>query len=126
LTPQLGPIRPQGGFSVQNTGSTPLTVRLSGPVHQGRSQTTIPAGGALVASASPQSGPAAQFQGIAAPDGTQVLFFDEQTQSYQTSTFDTLEKPGKWQPKLPNVQPGRAVIVKAPQPITLTNTAPAH
>jgi hypothetical protein len=57
-----------------------------------------------------------------APDGTQVLWFDEQSQKYEACGFNGLEKPGKWEPKLPEVHPGRAVIVKAPQPITITNT----
>jgi hypothetical protein len=125
-TPPLRPIRAQEGFALQNTGSTPLTVRMSGPVRQGRMQTMIPAGGYALAAPSPNTGPAAQLTNIPAQDGTQVVWFDEQTQAYQTSTFDTLEKPGKWQPKLPEVQPGRAVVVKSPQPITLTNTLPAR
>jgi hypothetical protein len=73
--------------------------------------------------ASPQLGPLAQLQKAKAHDGTQVQWWDEEKQAYQTSTFDTLEPPGKWTPNLPNLKPGRAVIVKAAQPITISHVA---
>jgi hypothetical protein len=120
--PQIRPIRPQEGFAVQNTGSAPITVRMSGPVRMDRVQRNIPAGGAAIASPYPNVGPTTQLAEVVAPDGAQVLWFDEQKQAYQTSTFDTLEKPGHWEPKLPNLQPGRAVVLKSPQPVSLTNT----
>lgn len=120
--PPLRPIRPQEGFAVQNTGSAPMTMRMSGPVRMDRVQRTIPAGGAAIASPYPNMGPTAQLMDYVAPDGAQVLWFDEQKQTYQASTFDTLEKPGHWEPKLPTLQPGRAVVLKSPQPLSLTNT----
>jgi hypothetical protein len=121
-SPQIRPIRPQEGFAVQNTGSVPINVRMSGPVRMDRVQRTVPAGGAAIASAYPHVGPANQLRDVAAPDGAQVLWFDEQKQAYQTSTFDTLEKPGHWEPKLADVPVGRAVIVKTAQPLSFTNT----
>lgn len=120
--PPLRPIRPQEGFAVQNTGARPITLRMSGPVRQGRLETTIPAGSSLLVSPLPNSGPAALLANAQVPDGTQVLWFDEQTQKYEACGFDGMEKPGKWEPKLPDLHPGRAVVVKAPKAITITNT----
>jgi hypothetical protein len=123
--PQLRAIRPQEGFAVHNNGNAPINVRMSGVVRQGNISVTVPAAGALFASPFPTTSPTAQLASVVAQDGTQVLSFDEQTQNYKTSTFDTLEKPGKWEPKLPEVRPGRAVIIKSPQPLTWTNNPAA-
>jgi hypothetical protein len=124
--PALGPIRPQEGFAVQNSGSSPITVRMSGVVRQGRVQTTIPAGMSLFVSPFPNTSPAYELFHASVPDGTQVSCFNEAAQKYDVSAFTTFQKPGNWEPKLPNVPPGRAVIVKAPHAIAVTATPSAR
>ena len=123
--PAFKGVKSQEGFGVQNTGTTPLTVRLGGPVRVARVQTTIPAGSSVLSSPFPTVSPVAQLQGGAVQDGTQVQWFDEQSQAYKTSTFDMLEKPGKWMPPLPTLPPGHAVVIKSPKATTLTNSLPA-
>jgi hypothetical protein len=124
FTPRLMPIRPQEGFALQNTGSSPLTIRLSGVVRQGAVQTSIPAGSALVAPGFPLSGPLAKWLSFQAQDGTQVQWFDEKSQAYQTSTFDTLGGSGQWEPALPELPAGRAVVIKSPQAVSWTSSLP--
>jgi hypothetical protein len=124
--PPLRGVHAHEGFAVQNTGTGPLTVRLSGEVRQGRYPMSIPAGASLVVPAAPQAGPVAQLLPIPATEGTQLLWFNEQTQAYQTSAFDTLDGGGKWEPKVPDLAPGRAIIVKAPKPLSWTNSFTAR
>lgn len=124
--PPLRPIRPQEGFAVQNLGTTPITVHLSGEVRQGHLNVAVPAGTSLLSPYVPYSGPMAHLLNIPAKEGTQVQWFDEQTQQYQTATFDTLGGTGQWQPKLPDLRVGRAFILKTPQALTWTNGFPTQ
>jgi hypothetical protein len=78
----------------------------------------------LLAPAFPFAGPLADLLEIPAQDRVEVLVFDGQTQSYQTSSFDTLDGTGKWNPPLPNFLPVRAFILKASKELTWTNSVP--
>lgn len=123
--PRLRPIRVQEGFSIQNTGTSPLSMHLSGPVRQVRQNMVVPAGASLVVPLYPFAGSLAQVLSVSAKDGTQVLTFDENTQAYKTSLYDSLGGEGKWEPKLPDLRPGRAFIIKTAEALTWTNTVPA-
>lgn len=118
--PALRPIRTREGFSVENTGTRPVTVRFSGVVPQGQLNMNLPAGASLVVPPVPQPGPLALVLGLPAKDGMQIDYFNEQSQAHQVSTFDALD--GAWMPKLPDYRPGRALIVKTPAAVTWTKS----
>jgi hypothetical protein len=120
-SPSLGPIRSREGFAVENLGTTPLQVNMSGPLQLGVIQVGVPAGSSLFVPSVPQPGPIADVVGIPGKDGMQIDWFNEETQSYQVSTFDTLSHG--WTPKLPEYKPGRAFIVKAPAAVNWTKNA---
>jgi hypothetical protein len=119
--PRLSPIRLHQGFSIQNLGRSQLTLRMAGEVSQGRSQTLIPAGTTLLTVPVQHSPSLGEALTSAAKDGATVQWFDEPTQTYKTSTFDSLSGKGNWTPPLPEFRPGRAIIVKTPAPMAWTN-----
>ena len=119
-TPALRPIQGREGFLVENIGSRPLTVRLSGVVPQGQLRMSVAAGASLVVPPVPQAEPVALVLGMPAKDGMQIDYFNEETQRHMVSTFDALD--GAWIPKLPEYQPGRSVIIKSPDPVNWSKT----
>jgi len=120
-SPPLRPIRSQEGFAVENLGSSPLQVKMSGQVRLGVFNVALPAGSSLFVPPVPQPGPIADVVGIPGKDGMQIDYFNEETQSHQNSTFDSLSKG--WSPKLPDYKPGRAFVVKAPAAVNWTKNA---
>ncbi len=117
FSPALRPIRPQEGFTIENTGTTPLLVRLSGDVRQGQFTMAVPAGSSLLVPPVPVPAPLSKILNFSPKDGMQVDVFNEQTQAHQTSTYDSLGNKG-WQPELGEYRPGRAFLFKTPEAVS--------
>jgi hypothetical protein len=120
-SPPLRPIRSQEGFAVENLGSSPLQVKMSGQVRLGVFNVSLPSGASLFVPPVPQPGPVANVVGIPGKDGMQIDWFNEETQTHQVSTFDSLSNG--WMPKLPDYKPGRAFLVKSPAAVNWTKNA---
>jgi hypothetical protein len=120
--PALAPIRGTEGFAIENVGSSPIQVKMSGELRL-RNKMSLPAGSSLVVPPVPEVGPTSAVLGIPGNDGTQIDYFDEDTQKHIVSTYDSLAKG--WEPQLPAYKPGRALVVKAPAATTWTKPFPA-
>jgi hypothetical protein len=102
-------IDPGNGVFLFLPGNANATCTFVGEVPQGaRSNTPIPQGFSIKASAVPQAGPVTTLQFPGAP-GDILYKWNATTDAYQTFTFDPFDNV--WTPSVPNIEVGEAFFI---------------
>jgi len=104
-------VAPGEGVFVQNPGTTDLTITFVGEVPQGTdSNTTIPAGFSIRASAVPQTGLASTDLKFPAANNDRIYKWSNAAATYAPFTYSTLLNA--WNPSEPTINVGEAVFVR--------------